>query len=85
MALIVITIAFIAAMMAIMAVGAIVKGRCLRGSCGGPEIFDSEGESLTCRACPRRKEHEEMQARAEARQPLASEQEEEEPVAAGRQ
>ena len=47
---------FIAIAMAIMAIGLLAKGRCLRGSCGGPDVLDSEGESLRCGACPRRDE-----------------------------
>ena len=39
-----------------MAVGVVFSGRCLRGSCGGPEVFGPDGESLSCAACPRRKE-----------------------------
>lgn len=58
MALTLLSVAVIAVVMAIMAVGVIFKNRCLRGSCGGPEIFDSDGESLNCAACPHRLEHE---------------------------
>lgn len=38
---------------AIMSVGLLSKNRCLRGSCGGPEVLDAQGESLRCGACPR--------------------------------
>jgi hypothetical protein len=44
--------------MLIMAVGVIFKRPCLRGSCGGAEIFDADGDALSCGACPRRKERE---------------------------
>lgn len=37
---------------AIMAVGLILQGRCLRGSCGGEEIFGPDGELLNCDTCP---------------------------------
>jgi hypothetical protein len=40
--------------MAAMAIGTILSGRCLRGSCGGPEVHGLDGESLACAACPRR-------------------------------
>lgn len=38
-----------------MAVGVMVSGRCLRGSCGGPEVLDARGEPLSCATCPKRK------------------------------
>ncbi len=47
-------VGFISAAMAIMAVGLLSKNRCLRGSCGGSEVLDAEGDSLRCGACPRR-------------------------------
>ncbi len=50
------SIALIAGVMAVMAVGAIFKNRCLRGSCGGGEVFDADGEPLSCTACPKRKQ-----------------------------
>lgn len=37
-----------------MAVGVIFKRPCLRGSCGGPEVMGSDGESISCAACPNR-------------------------------
>lgn len=40
-----------------MAVGVIGTGRCLRGSCGGPEARDADGESLSCATCPNRDRH----------------------------
>lgn len=40
--------------MAIMAVGVIFGDRCLRGSCGGPEVVGPDGESLACATCPHR-------------------------------
>ena len=42
--------------MAIMAVGVIFGDRCLRGSCGGPDVVGPDGESLACATCPHRKE-----------------------------
>jgi len=54
----ILTIAVIGVVMLIMAVGAIFKGRCLRGSCGGVAVYGSDGEMLNCASCPARKEHE---------------------------
>lgn len=42
----------VAAAMGVMAVG-LAKGRCLRGSCGGPDVVDANGDSLRCGACPK--------------------------------
>lgn len=58
MGIVVLTVAAIAIVMLIMAVGVIFKRPCLRGSCGGPEIFDADGEPISCGACPRRKRRE---------------------------
>jgi len=41
--------------MTLMAVGIIFGNRCLRGSCGGPDVVDPDGESLSCDTCPHRK------------------------------
>lgn len=51
-----ITILVIGALMAAMAVGVIFKNKSLRGSCGGADVVDCEGESLACGACPNRTE-----------------------------
>lgn len=48
------SLALIAFAMLIMAVGVLFKRPCLRGSCGGPTIFDGNGEPLTCATCPNR-------------------------------
>ena len=55
MALFLLTLGGIAIVMAVMAAGVILDGRCLRGSCGGPDVTGSDGESLACATCPRRK------------------------------
>lgn len=55
MMLLLLSIALIAGVMAVMAVGVIFKNRCLRGSCGGAEVFDADGEPLNCSTCPKRK------------------------------
>jgi len=41
--------------MTIMAVGVIFGNRCLRGSCGGPDVLGPDGESLACDTCSHRK------------------------------
>ena len=58
MAIVLAAIALIAAMMFIMSVGVIFSGRCLRGSCGGPDLVGPDGESLLCATCPKRREQE---------------------------
>ncbi len=37
-----------------MAIGVMLSGRCLRGSCGGPEATGPKGERLSCGSCPNR-------------------------------
>ena len=54
MALFLLTLGGMAIVMAIMAVGVVFSGRCLRGSCGGPDVTGPAGESLACATCPRR-------------------------------
>ena len=55
MSLFLVTLVVVGLVMVLMAVGLFFKRPCLRGSCGGPDLFDSQGESLTCDACPRRR------------------------------
>ena len=38
-----------------MALGVMTTGRCLRGSCGGPDVRLADGRSLSCAGCPNRK------------------------------
>ena len=52
--LMLLTVVVIGLAMLAMAVGAIFSNRCLRGSCGGPEILGPDGEPLTCDTCPLR-------------------------------
>ena len=54
MAVFLLTLGAIAIVMAIMAVGVVLDGRCLRGSCGGPDVTGPDGESLACAICPHR-------------------------------
>lgn len=64
------TVAFFAVAMLIMAVGLFFKRPCLRGSCGGPGIFDNDGDPITCGTCPRRKELEKEAAERRRQGPL---------------
>ena len=58
-AILLFTLTVFAAAMLIMSVGVIFSGRCLRGSCGGPDVLGPDGEPLSCATCPRRKERDE--------------------------
>jgi hypothetical protein len=57
-----ITIGAFGLIMLAMAVGVIVQKKALRGSCGGAEVFDCDGDSLTCGACPNRKKRQQQAA-----------------------
>jgi hypothetical protein len=61
--LLALTVLVIGALMAAMAIGVIVKNNSLRGSCGGPDIVDCDGESLACGTCPNRAEKEARKAK----------------------
>lgn len=50
--LMVITVVLIALAMGGMAVGVLFSNRCLRGSCGGPEVLGPDGQPLNCDTCP---------------------------------
>ena len=54
MNIVLISIAAIGFAMLIMAVGVIFQKKSLRGSCGGSEVFDCDGDAITCGACPNR-------------------------------
>jgi len=54
--LLIISAIVIAVAMLIMAVGVIFNKRSLRGSCGGSEIFDCDGDPVACGACPNRQQ-----------------------------
>ena len=55
MATFLLTLGGMGIIMVIMAVGIMFSGRCLRGSCGGPDADD--GEPLNCDTCPNHKTH----------------------------
>ena len=52
-----ITVFVFGAVMLMMSVGVLFSNRCLRGSCGGPDLVDADGNSLLCATCPKRDEH----------------------------
>ncbi len=54
MQLILLTVVAFGIVMLAMAVGVIFTGKCLRGSCGGPDILGPDGESVLCATCPNR-------------------------------
>jgi hypothetical protein len=54
MGLFLLTLVIVGLAMAAMAVGTIFSNRCLRGSCGGPEVLGPDGEPLSCDTCPLR-------------------------------
>jgi hypothetical protein len=56
------TVGTMAGVMLIMAIGLFFKYPCLRGSCGGADVLDDNGESLSCAACPRRKSKSDLPA-----------------------
>lgn len=56
MGLIILTFIFFAIIVAAMAVGYLVQGKCLAGSCGGQAILDANGDLLNCESCPVRKQ-----------------------------
>ena len=37
-----------------LSVGVLLSNRCLRGSCGGPDVLGPDGQSLNCATCPNR-------------------------------
>jgi len=47
--------ALIALGIAAMAIGVMFRRPCLRGSCGGPAVIGPDGEELSCRTCPNRR------------------------------
>ncbi len=59
-AVIVLSVIVVALVMLAMAVGAMFSNRCLRGSCGGPEVLGPDGESLSCDNCPLRRTEQEI-------------------------
>ena len=54
MATFLLTLGGMGIIMMIMAVGVMFGGRCLRGSCGGPDAVGPDGEPLNCATCPNR-------------------------------
>jgi hypothetical protein len=60
------SLGLIAAVMLARSVGVALSGRCLRGSCGGPETVGADGEPLACATCPNRNREESSAPRADA-------------------
>ena len=56
------TILAIGILMAAMAVGVIFSRKSLRGSCGGADVVDCDGESLACGSCPNKAENQARKA-----------------------
>jgi len=54
MQLIVLSVLVIGIAMLGMSIGVLLSNRCLRGSCGGPDVIGPNGESLSCSTCPNR-------------------------------
>lgn len=54
MMLLLLSIVLIALVMAAMSVGVVLSNKCLRGSCGGPEMLGPDGTPLSCETCPMR-------------------------------
>ncbi|MEM6704862.1 MAG: hypothetical protein AAF690_19240 [Acidobacteriota bacterium] len=54
MQLILLTVVAVGLVMLAMSVGVMFTGRCLRGSCGGPDILGPDGQSVLCGTCPNR-------------------------------
>ena len=52
MTIIFVTVGIFAVVMLVMAIGVIVRGKCLSGSCGGPKVTGPNGE-LVCGSCGR--------------------------------
>ena len=50
------TIGAFGLVMLAMSVGVLFSDRCLRGSCGGPDLVGPDGELLLCAGCPKRRE-----------------------------
>jgi hypothetical protein len=49
------SVLIVGASIAAMAIGVMMRRPCLRGSCGGPELRNAQGEPLSCASCPNRK------------------------------
>ena len=52
MTTVMVTIAVFGIVMVVMAIGVLVKGKCLSGSCGGPKVTGTNGQ-LVCGTCGR--------------------------------
>lgn len=55
LALLAVTLALFGLALAGLGIGVMAGRRCLRGSCGGPEVLGPNGERLSCDTCPNRR------------------------------
>ena len=69
-AVILLSVCVVGLVMLAMSVGAMFSNRCLRGSCGGPEVLGRDGEALNCGACPHRPAARPLPDEDRARNPL---------------
>jgi len=56
MVVVLLSVVVVAVVMAAMAVGVLLSNRCLRGSCGGPEVLGPDGTPVSCDTCPMRRD-----------------------------
>lgn len=62
---VILTIGVFGLVMLAMSVGVLLNDRCLRGSCGGPDIVGPDGESLLCATCPKRRDHDRQEGESD--------------------
>ncbi|HSO06654.1 MAG TPA: hypothetical protein VLW45_05420 [Pelomicrobium sp.] len=55
LAVVAVTLVLFGLALAGLGLGVMAGRRCLRGSCGGPEVLGPNGEPLSCATCPNRK------------------------------
>ncbi len=55
LAVLAVTLALFGLALAGLGIGVMAGRRCLRGSCGGPEVLGPSGERLSCDTCPNRR------------------------------
>lgn len=53
------SVVFIGLAMLVMAVGVIFSNKCLRGSCGGPDVIGPDGQPMSCPTCTNKHKKEE--------------------------
>lgn len=58
MMIFVLTLAFFVLAVVGLGIGYLVRGQCIRGSCGGENVWGPDGELLLCDHCPKREQYE---------------------------